>query len=204
MVNQKNMVELFSGTKKVSTVFHSHGYNITTVDSNPKLKPSICTDILDLQRNDLPGAVQFIWASPDCTCFSRAGLSNHWKKKVIGRRLYSYLPLTPAANISLLLLQKTIEILSWFPDTPFIIENPVGKIQHFPQMKNLGHNRYFVNYASFGHPHSKETYLFTNMFLPFSTKKYKIDAPGMRSIRSPFERSKVPPALVETIFTHIF
>jgi len=66
-------------------------------------------------------------------------------------------------------------------------------------MKKLGHYRYAVNYADFGFPYSKETYLFSNLFLPFSTKKVHSNSPGLLSINSKYQRSKVPPALIQSI-----
>lgn len=200
--DEKVVLELFSGSKAVSGVFEKKGWRSVNVDNNAALSPSICCDILDLQRGQLPERVGFIWASPVCTNFSRAAKQSNWKKTTIAYRRYSYEPLTATAQLSLDMLAKTMEILSWFPGVSFVIENPIGRITHTAAMQRLGHYRYFVNYHDFGFSYSKETYLFSNLWLPFRTKKYKVSAPGLRSVRSTFERSKVPPKLVETILNY--
>ena len=198
------ILELFSGAKTVSGVFEKNGWNAWSVDNNPKLNPSICCNILNIIPGMLPYQIHFIWASPPCTTFSRAANPKHWEKKTLKYRRYVYLPKTPEAYNSLLLLQKTIEIISWFPDVFFVIENPVGRIQHMNPLQKLGHFRYFVNYFDFGKPYSKETYLFSNVWLPFSLKKYKTIASGMSTIRNVQARASVPALLIENIYNYIF
>lgn len=196
-------IELFSGHKIVSSVFEKHGYNMISIDNNPKLNPAICCDILELDYKTLPGSVDFIWASPPCTTFSRAAPIYHWLKSEVKYRQYNYTPLTEFAGKSLAILKATVNLINFYYPVPFIIENPVGRIHHFTDMKKLGHYRFFVNYASFGHPFSKETYLFTNIQFPFSTKKYKVNAPGLRSIRNVAKRSEIPKGLAEFIVNYL-
>jgi site-specific DNA-cytosine methylase len=201
--NQKYCLELFSGQKTVSSVAELRGFVPISVDINPKLNPSICCDILNLKKNTLPGYVSFIWASPECTYFSRAAAQSNWHKKTIKYRIYDYTPLTLNAANSIALVNQTINIINWYSGVLFVIENPVGRIHHSAAIKHLGHYRYFVNYASFGHPFSKETYLFSNMQLPFPTKKYKVNSPGLRSVRNVQTRSSIPLQLIETIFNYL-
>lgn len=197
------MYEFFSGSKIVSSVFEKHGFQSISIDNNPNLNPSICCDISDLFPSMLPGKPDFIWASPDCTTFSRAGLQENWKKETIKYRQYNYTPNSLAAEQSLKMLRDTVKLILYYQPVPFVIENPVGRIHHFSALKGLGHYRYFVNYATFGHPFSKETYLFSNMQLPFPTKKYKVQAPGMRSVRNVAKRAQVPGTLIETIINYL-
>lgn len=201
--NKPVMLELFSGSKNVSSVFEKRGWETITIDNDAKLNPSMCCNILDVKRNMLPDNVSFLWGSPVCKTFSRAALSSHFKKTTLRYRQYSYIPLTDAAFISLQMLNKTVEIINWFPGARFVVENPVGRIQHFPAIKNLGHFRYFVNYFDYGFSYSKETYIFSNMFLPLAVKKTKVTAPGLRTVNSTYERSKVPVKLVEFLYPHI-
>ena len=197
------MIELFSGTKTVSKTFESHGWEAISIDNNPKLKPTICCDILKLDIALLPEKVDFVWASPDCSKFSRSANSKHWHKCISKYRVYDYIPATKEAFTALLLLKKTIHIINLYPDALFIIENPIGRIRHMMDIKNLGHYRYAVNYADFGFPYSKETYLFSNMMLPFSTKKVFSLAPGLQTVNSRLQRSKVPGKLVEEVFKYL-
>lgn len=203
MPQQKIILELFSGSKTVSTVFESNGWQSFTVDFNPRLKPSMCCDICTISPGMLPSNPNFIWASPDCSKFSRAAASRHWEKITNKYRQYTYIPQTPEAKKALEMVAATTDIISWYPDVLFIIENPIGRIHHTAPFKKLGHYRYSVNYADFGFPYSKETYLFTNLWLPFSTKKVHSSLRGLRSVNSKFQRSIVPALLVQTILDYI-
>lgn len=197
------MIEFFSGTRTVSKFFKSKGWAIDSLDINPKLSPSICCNILDFDFHSLPGSVNFFWFSPDCTKLSRAGMSSSWTKKTIKYRIYDYIPNDAASMLSVQLVTRCVEICQAFPKVPFIIENPIGRIQHLAPMKKLGHFRYFVNYASFGHPFSKETYLFSNIMLPLPVKKYKVNAPGLRTVRNVTTRSEVPIGLIKYLYPYI-
>jgi len=203
MKNEKSMIELFSGKKTVSNFFKSKGWKVTSVDNNPKLNPSICGDILTLDLSVLPVGCKFIWASPVCTFFSREASADNWKKETLKYRIYKYTPISEGAKQSILMLSKTIDIINSIPGVLFVLENPVGRFHHSELIKNLGHYRYFVNYADFGYPYSKETYLFTNFLLPFGTKKHKVSAPQMNTVRNVAQRSSVPALLVETIYKYI-
>lgn len=197
------VLELFSGSKTVSNFFISKGIPSISVDINSKLSPSICCDILKLSRDMLPGSVDFIWASPDCTCFSRAGLASHWIKLNIGYRRYRYTPVTPEAQTAFALLLKTIEIINWFPDVQFVIENPVGRMRHFSELAALAPYRYSVNYKDWAFSYSKETDLFTNILLPFSSSVPLRPGLGLRSVNSKYSRSMVPVSLIDFISKYI-
>jgi len=199
----KQSLELFSGTAIVSKVLVLNGFDSITVDYNPFFQPDICCDILSLSRSMLPNQIDFIWASPDCRCWSRTGNPNHWRKIINSYRNYTHIPLTPEAEKAVYLLQKLIYIISWFPKAKFVIENPIGKIHHRPEMKILPHYRYAVNYADFGFDYSKETYLFTNFLLPFSAKKVSSFKPSVYTINNRIQRSAVPVKLIEKIVKYI-
>jgi len=201
--NHKYAVELFSGSGIVSKILTERGYKTITVDINPKLKPSICCDILNLKASQLPKNVSFFWISPDCETYSRAGDSKNWKKEIIKYRVYKYVPLTEKSKKAIRLLNKVESILSVYPGVKFLIENPIGRIQHMDVIKRLGHYRYAVNYSNWGFKYSKETYLFTNFLLPLSTKKVHSSSPGLRTINSKYQRSMVPAALIRFILNYL-
>jgi len=198
------MIELFSGSKTVSRVFQKNNWKTFTVDNNATLSPDLVADIEFIQFSQLPVKVNFGWYSPPCQTFSRAASQHHWLKQPNKYRQYTYFPLTNEAHKSVFLLQKTIDIINHFPESIFVIENPIGRLQHMEAMKKLGHYRFAVNYADFGFEYSKETYLFSNVWLPFSTKKVSSLKPGLRSVNSRFQRSIVPPELVTTIYNYLF
>jgi len=197
------LLGLFSSLKSVSNTFADAGWETHTVDNNPKLNPSICCNILELDKSQLPKSVDFIWASPACAKFSKEADPANWKKTTLKYRIYDYKPNTSSAYLALKLLQKTVEIIRLYPNALFVIENPIGRMHNFTEIKNLGHYRYAVNYADFGFNYSKETYLFSNMFLPFSTKKVHSAARGLINVHGSQLRSAVPHNLIKTIIYHI-
>ena len=201
---EKLIVEIFSGSKTVSGVFEKNGWKSITLDNDPSCNPSICCDFLDFDIDSIPRSVAFFWISVPCTVFSRESSRLHFNKTVLAYRQYKYEPVSELALQSVAILQKVQELLQEFPKVPFVIENPVGSIHHFPELKNIGHYRYFVNYFNFGFPYSKETYLFSNVWLPFPTKKYRVQAPGLITVNNRKQRSKVPGLLAETIFLYLF
>jgi hypothetical protein len=71
-----NLLDLCCGLKGSSQDFKVNGWNVTTVDINPKFNPDIISDINDLF---IEGYYDLIWASPPCTDFSKCGLPASWK-----------------------------------------------------------------------------------------------------------------------------
>lgn len=203
MLSRPVAIELFSGSKTVSSVLNANAFTCLSLDFNAKLNPDLCCSILDFPAYLFNIDFSFIWASPPCTLFSRAGDSRHWIKHTNKYRIYTYEPATPEARQAIEVIGKTVDIIKHFPKAKFVIENPIGRIQHTAALKSLPHYRYAVNYADFGFPYSKETYLFTNFLLPFSSKKVRSAGPGLRSVRNVKQRSKVPAQLIETIIKYL-
>lgn len=195
----KRSLELFSGSATVSSVLEKHGFETWTIDNNPKLNPRICCDVLDLLPGQLPSEFSFFWASPDCRFFSRDGNATLWEKRVIKYRQYDYTPLCYDSARALLLVYKTIELIRYYKPVCWFIENPVGRMRHIPELKNFAPFRYGVNYKQFGKPYSKETDIYSNVYLNFPQKKVVIPGTGVMSVNSRYERSKVPELLVENI-----
>lgn len=196
-------LEVFSGKESVSNFLRSKDWDSTTIDICDRFQPTICSDILNVTKEMLPKNLDFMWFSPVCRLLSRAANSHHWQKIIISYRVYKYIPVTSDARNTLLLLNKISEIISWYPGVKFVIENPIGRIQHMQIIKDLGHYRYAVNYADFGFNYSKETYLFTNFLLPFSAKKVSSSLPGLQSVNSHIQRSCVPVGLIEKIYHYL-
>jgi site-specific DNA-cytosine methylase len=200
----RTSIEFFSGSKVVSEVLSLYGFTTFTIDSNPLLYPSICCDILDFNTDLVPGQLNFFWASPDCRKFSRDGSWDSWQKETIGYRQYRYTPTDLEAARSYALLAKTISLINFFKPDVWFIENPVGRIQHMEPLQSIGHYRYGINYKDYGFDYSKETYLFTNMLLPLSTKKVIRPGKGVMSLNSKYKRAVVPPALLHFLIQYIY
>lgn len=191
-----NGLELFSGSKTVSSVFESYGIHAWSVDNNQKLNPSICCDIRELCKNDLPKYFDIIWASPDCSTFSRSASPGLWNKEVLKYRQYNYTPVSEKSYLGLSLLLTTIEIIKFYNPPVWFIENPVGRMRHIKQLKLLAPFRYSVNYKDWGFDYSKETDIYTNQYLPLPQKKVIRLGKGVMSVNSVYERSRVPAMLI--------
>jgi len=72
------LLDLCSGKEGVSKEFRKAGWDCVTIDINPKFKPDIIADINNLHL-EAPGDYHFIWASPQCTDYSKAALPVSWK-----------------------------------------------------------------------------------------------------------------------------
>jgi hypothetical protein len=70
------LLDLCCGLKGASRDFKDNGWDVLTVDFNPKFSPDIVADINDLQ---LEGEFDLIWASPACPDYSKLALPKSWK-----------------------------------------------------------------------------------------------------------------------------
>ena len=105
-----HLLELFCGTKSISKVFEQHGWTCTSLDFDPKTKPSICCNILNVTAEMIlqHGRPDVIWASPLCTHYSIARTNAKTPRDLEG---------------SDKLVQKVLDLARYF-DVPFFIENP--------------------------------------------------------------------------------
>jgi hypothetical protein len=197
-----NSLELFSGHKTFSKIAVKLGYVPFTVDVDSQLKPSHLMDILNFDYSLFPENFSIIWASPVCKLLSRAAAQIHFEKETIKKRVYNYKAITSEGKESMAFVTKTFEIINHYKPSVYFIENPIGRIQHLPEFKMNGHNRYFVNYADWGFAYSKETYIFTNIMLPLPTVKSTSKSPGMRTLKNKNQRSRVPAKLIAFLLAH--
>lgn len=74
---QLNVLDLFSGLGGWSEAFVLSGYNVVTVDNDPRFNPTICANVLDVRLETLLNALgdvpDVILASPPCQAFSMGG-----------------------------------------------------------------------------------------------------------------------------------
>ena len=199
------ILELFSGTQSISKVFEQKGWEIFTVDNNPYFE-EITTwkvDILTITAQDILdkfGKPDVIWASPPCTTFSVASIGKHWNK--------DNTPKTKDAEIGLLILEKTIEIIKALKPKYFFIENPMGKMRKMPIMEQF--NKYTVTYCQYGDKRMKPTDIWTNhpnpKFKPMCKKGMPCHeaAPrgsqtGTQGLENAIEKARIPNELCKYI-----
>lgn len=155
------ILELFAGSCSFSRVAQEWGVKTFTSDVNKKLyNIDYYCDIMDFDyRINPPFIPDVIWASPDCSTWSKASGNLHYDSK-------RTLPKTEKAKEAMKHVEKTIEIIQYFlslnTDVIYIIENPVGRMKNFLSGR-LDCNVYTVDQCQYGREFQKATHLFTNL-----------------------------------------
>jgi hypothetical protein len=152
------ILELFSGTGNMAAAFKARGHNTLTVDLHQEA--DLQQDVLTLTREDiitrLGGEPDVIWASPPCTGFSVASIGRHWGGGVDGR-----IPKSDTARLGIALLERTIEIIRWFPRAAWFIENPRGMMRLMPAVQ--GFRRDTISFCQYGENRMKPTDVWSNI-----------------------------------------
>lgn len=155
------LLELFCGTKSVGKVFEEVGYEVISLDHNPKFLATHTVDILEWDyRHYPPDFFDVIWASPDCTTWSIAS-SGKYRTKA---NIYGINDMATLGNQMVL---RVIEILKYFKPKAWFIENPRGLLQHFPPLiefiTEVGANKTVVYYANYHWRFPKPTNIWSNL-----------------------------------------
>ena len=139
------LLELFSGTGSIGRAFEAQGWEVISVDLDPKAQATFRQDITRWDCAALLGKkIDVIWASPPCTNFSIL------RKSTEDDRLDSDE-----------LVKKTLQIIQDLGNPPCFIENPwSGKLKTRGLMDHLKFHR--VDYCTYGMPYRKRTAIWTN------------------------------------------
>ena len=117
------LLELFCGTKSISNAFEERGHEVYTVDWEKDFSPTLCADIGQLTVDDVVqlcgGKPDVIWASPDCTSYSVAGIGHHRRKNTETGEL-------DTGGIGWKLFEKYCEALHNVRPRYFLYENNYG------------------------------------------------------------------------------
>ena len=163
------VLELFAGTRSIGKAFEAKGHEVYSVEWDRKFANiSLYADISDLTAEKILkefGRPDVIWASPDWTTFSVAGISHHRRKNRVTGSLEpvsDYAKFCDECDKHVLELIKELKPKYWF------IENPRGGMRKMEFMKGLP--RYTVTYCQYGDKRMKPTDIWTNhpnpQFLP--------------------------------------
>ena len=209
------VLELFAGTRSISKAFERKNaerereqhitYSIEWDKGFEKI--SLYADISKVtaeQIIELFGKPDVIWASPDCTTYSIAGISHHRKKSENGslEPVSDYAKFCDEVNKHVLQLIDELNPMFWF------IENPRGAMRKMDFMKYLP--RYTVTYCQYGDKRMKPTDIWTNHPCPKFKPPCKNGDPcheaaprgsktGTQGLKGHIERSKIPDRLCDHV-----
>ncbi len=163
------LLEIFCGTKSVSKVFEKHNWEVISIDIDPKWNPTILIDILDWDYKTFDkDYFDFIHFSPPCIYMSQN--QQTWYNRYKGRGEKKYL-FTKELHIELLkesdlLLHKINEIINYFENIKFTIENPYHtKFNNITKRNILDHDYTVCDYCMYNHPIQKPTVFYNNFNL---------------------------------------
>ena len=154
------VLELFAGTRSISKAFERKGHQTFSIEWNKDFENiSLYADISKITAKDIiklcGGVPNIIWASPDCTTYSIAGISHH--------REYIDGILTPKSEYAKFCDKTNKHVLDLIQELKpkyYFIENPRGGMRKMDFMKGL--YRYTVTYCQYGDKRMKPTDIWTN------------------------------------------
>lgn len=130
------ILDLWCGKKTATIPFEQAGAEIISVDINPDFNPTICKDILEVTVAELEalGPFDFIWASPECTCFSFAAQRAH--HMIPGPTAWAEpTPRTKRAKGMVERIKWTLHLIEELDPTFWVMENPRAYLRQFKFMR---------------------------------------------------------------------
>lgn len=204
------VLELFAGTRCISKAFERQGFETYSVEWNKKFTEidlyddvnNVTVEIVKKLCNGLPDV---IWASPDCTTYSIAGIPHHRRKNLITNSLD---PISEYAKFCDKTNQHVVNLIKEINPKLYFIENPRGGLRKMDFMKGLP--RYTVTYCQYGFEYMKPTDIWTNHPNPKFKPPCKNGSPchvscprgssnGLQGISGSANRSKIPDELCKHI-----
>lgn len=204
------VLELFAGTRSISKAFEEAGHEVFTIEWDKK-HPNIdwYADIGTITAQDILekfGRPDVIWASPDCTSYSVAGISHHRRREKDG----NLTPISEYAKFCDTVNQHVLKLIEELNPRYYFIENPRGGLRKMGFMQSIPF-RYTVTYCQYGDFRMKPTDIFTSHPAPNFKPACKNGDPchqsaprgsrtGTQSLKT-VDRSMIPEELCKHIVT---
>ena len=172
---------LFCGTGSVDRALERAGFEVVSVDLEPKFNPTHVADILtwDYQQQYQKGYFQFVWASPCCTHFSRARTTAKTPRDLEG---------------ACALVARTLEIIAYFGCPPYAFENPqTGLLKEQPVVQGIPYDD--ITYCRYGYHYRKATRIWHNLGDAWQPKPVCCKASPCRAMvdgRHPISAQRAP------------
>lgn len=202
------ILELFAGTRSIGKAFEKVGHEVFSVEWDKQHDNiDLYIDIKNLTVDMIVekfGYPDVIWASPDCTSYSIAGISHHRTKELNG----NLKPKSDYAKFCDEVNQHVLRLIEELNPIYYFIENPRGGMRKMDFMQKL--SRYTVTYCQYGDTRMKPTDIWTNHPKPNFKPICKNGAPchvsaprgsrtGTQGIKGSVDRSKIPVELCDHI-----
>lgn len=149
------VLDLYAGTRSVEktlTRLYPGMVEVVSVDIEPKFKPTICADLLELDYKRIwkPGEFDAVWSSSPCTWYSLA-------RNSVPRDF----------TLADQLVKRAIEIIEYLQPDRWFMENPRAFMRLRPFMKPMEKYRHTVNYCKYSsrgdyYKYPKPTDIWTN------------------------------------------
>ena len=201
------VLELFAGTRSIGKAFERKGHKVFSVEWDKNFENiDWYEDINNVTAKEIIkkiGRPDVIWASPDCSTYSIAGISHH--RKYIDDVL---LPVSDYAKFCDKTNKHVLDLIQELKPKYYFIENPRGGLRKMDFMKGL--YRYTVTYCQYGDSRMKPTDIWTNhpnpKFKPICkngdschTSAPRGSRTGTQGLKDSKERSIIPEQLCEHI-----
>ena len=118
------ILELFAGTRSIGKAFEKQGHEVFSVEwSHEHENIDLYININELTAEmvlEKFGKPDIIWASPDCTSYSVAGISHHRRRAENGELV----PISDYAKFCDTTNQHVLELIKQLDPKYYFIENP--------------------------------------------------------------------------------
>ena len=158
-MTRPRLLDLFTGTGSVARVAEELGYEVHTLDINPRCNPDICANILEFPYREafIPGQFDVVWASCPCETFSCARKCNIGRV-VRGETMTSETLIRDMETIGVPILRRTQEIIQFLQPKTYFIENPyTGAMKDYIESAPA-----VFDYCMYGFGYRKRTAIWSN------------------------------------------